>query len=298
MNMNRHTFYREVGRAVPSTPSVSCVFQFCGALRTQRPARGFTLIELLISVMIFGIVLIAINTVFYSALRLRNRTAALIDSSQNLEQALAFLRKDLKSVVPPGGVMAQWFKVGPVSPQGMANSSTGTTAGNSVSRGGVTTTGVSAALQTGSTGGAMQSPGIQFYTTTGAINEYEPWGDLQRVTYQLQPAADHRAFGKDLVRSVNRNLLATTTEDPIEQRLLSNIDTMDFECYTGIQWQTTWDTTLTDTGLPTAVRVRIVFATEYPGDARNRQPLEMIVPLIVQTMTNQTSTTSSTGGTL
>ncbi len=270
-------------------------------LAAHRPAVGrsrrtaFTLIELLLAVMIFGIVLLAINTVFYSALHLRNRTADLMDTSQSVEQALAFIRRDFQGALPPGGVMVQWFKIGPVSAQGVAGTSS-TTSTTGTSRRGVTSTGVGDALSTGATGGGMQTPGIQFFTTTGIINDTEPWGDIQRITYQLQAPTDRRAFGKDLVRSINRNLLATTIEEPVEQRLLNNIDTMDIDCFTGTQWQTTWDTTLSDVGLPTAVRIRIQFASENLADARNRQPLEMIFPLTVQAVTNQTQSTGGMGG--
>src|SRR6185436_7883658 len=48
-----------------------------------------TLIEILIAVAIFAIVLAAINTVFYSALRLRNRSAAAFDEALPVQQAVA-----------------------------------------------------------------------------------------------------------------------------------------------------------------------------------------------------------------
>src|SRR5678815_5328211 len=64
--------------------------------------RAFTLLELLIAVSIFAIVLAAINAVFYSALRLRNRAAAIMDKNVPIEHALAIIRRDLLSIVPPG----------------------------------------------------------------------------------------------------------------------------------------------------------------------------------------------------
>ena len=54
------------------------------------PARGaFTLLEILIATVCFAIVLAAINGVFYSGIRLRNRSAAALEKSQPLTQALA-----------------------------------------------------------------------------------------------------------------------------------------------------------------------------------------------------------------
>ena len=60
---------------------------------TPAPARrAFTLLELLIAVMAFAIVLAAINGVFYSGLKLRNRSAASLEKSLPLAQALTVLK--------------------------------------------------------------------------------------------------------------------------------------------------------------------------------------------------------------
>ena len=70
----------------------------------------------------------------------------------------------------------------------------------------------------------------------------------------------------DLVRCVNRNLLATTTQTPEIQSLMGNVQTLQFDCYDGTQWRNTWDTSAGDTNLPVAVRVRIQLAAK-PGEA-------------------------------
>jgi prepilin-type N-terminal cleavage/methylation domain-containing protein len=265
-----------------------------GSAVVSRPgeaSRAFTLIELLISVIIFGIVLIAINTVFYSGLRLRNHSVAVIDKAFALEQALGVMRHDLQNIAPPDGMMSQWFIIGPVSPYAsMAAANTsgnfGNTNNSNVSMGGVTETGMSMANNRFNTAGAMQTLGIQFFATTGVIDDNQQWGELQRVTYQLQPALDREAIGRDLVRSVSRDLLSPIgIEDPIEERLLNNVEDMQIDCLSGTQWLPNWDTTMGDTGLPTAIRIRIQLATEDRA-ARSQQPIEMIMPLYVQGLTN------------
>jgi hypothetical protein len=85
---------------------------------------------------------------------------------------------------------------------------------------------------------------IEMFTATGALSDNAPWGDIQRVTYELKTPADRNAAGKDLYRSVTRNLLTVvTTPDVEDQLMLSGVASIKFSCFDGTQWQDTWDTT-------------------------------------------------------
>jgi type II secretion system protein J len=123
--------------------------------------------------------------------------------------------------------------------------------------------------------GADSETAIELYTTTGALLMNAPWGDVQKVTYGVKD--------KQLVRGVTRNLLAAITPVADDQAMMDGVDSVQFDCYDGTQWRSTWDTTLADTNLPIAVRVRIQMA----GDSPNRQPIELIVPVNSQSSTNQ-----------
>src|ERR1043166_3796792 len=68
-------------------------------------AIAFTLLELLIAISIFGMVLAAINGVFYSALRLHRRAWQSMEDSLPITQTLGILKRDLQGIVPPGGVL-------------------------------------------------------------------------------------------------------------------------------------------------------------------------------------------------
>jgi len=225
--------------------------------------KGFTLIEMLLAVAICAIVLVAVNGVFATAVRLRNKTSEAVEEALPLERALNTLCRDLKGAVGPGGYLAGDFKCG------------------------VPATGAAMGLS-----GEAGNAGLDFYTTTGIITDKDPWGDLQEVFYELKAPSDRNQAGMDLVRCVNRNLLATTMQTPDIQWLMGNVQTLEFECYDGTQWRNTWDTSSGDTNLPVAVRIRIQLAAQAGQEARTIQPIEMLVPLVSQSRTN-----SATGGT-
>src|SRR6185295_3602218 len=76
-------------------------------------SRGFTLIEILIAVTAFAIVLAAINTVFYAALRLRNKTALALDEALPIQQTVAIMKRDFANIVVPGGTLFGAFQTTP-----------------------------------------------------------------------------------------------------------------------------------------------------------------------------------------
>jgi type II secretion system protein J len=225
-----------------------------------RAGRAFTLIELLLAVGVMAIVLVAINAVFFGALHLRATVTNALDEALPLEQALTFVRRDLQNTLAPGGQLSVGLQSGVVN------------------------------------GNVSQNNGITLYTTTGLLSSNQPWGDIQKVSYQLQdPENIGQARGKDLIRSVTRNLLPTATEEAHDQWLMGNVQQLDFSYYDGANWQDTWDTTSTQTNLPYAVKVRLQLAANRSSGPLPK-PIEMIVPLITQTRTNAASSTTTSGG--
>ena len=221
-------------------------------MKTRPNQKAFTLIEMILAVGVAAIVLVSINAVFFAALHLRDATQVAVDEATPVDLALTILRRDLQCAMPPepNGILTGDFKVGNVASLG-------------------TSLPVSA----------------EMFTATGTLHEDKPWGDVQRVTYELKDAADRNAAGKDLVRSITRNLLSTATPDLEDQTLLSGVASLKFSCFDGTQWLDAWDTTDTssaDTNLPVAVRVQIQMA----GNGANRLPVEILVPIDSQSQTN------------
>jgi type II secretion system protein J len=219
--------------------------------------KAFTLIEMLLAVAICAIVLVAINGVFAAAVRLRDKTSDAVEAALPVTRALDVMNRDLKGAVGPGGFLAGDFKCGA--------SAMGARMGLS---------------------GEAGSAGLDFCTSTGAINDKTPWGDIQEVFYELKAPTDRDQAGMDLVRCINRNLLATTTQTPEIQWLMGKVQTLQFDCYDGTQWRNTWDTSAGDTNLPVAVRIRIQLVAKEGERNANPTPLEMLVPIISQTRTN------------
>jgi type II secretion system protein J len=220
---------------------------------------AFTLIELVLAVSVMAMVVLVINTVFFTALRLRDRTADMLDQVQPAEQAETFLRRDLLGVMASNGTLSGDFKAGSVSEPNMG--------GNAA---------------------------VEMYTTTGALREDQPWGDVQKVTYELKDAAVRGVpGGKDLIRSVTRNLLSTVSPEADDQWMMSGVQDIKFECFDGSAWNDNWDTTSSNTNLPVAVRVRIILA----GGAKlgSQEPIEIVVPVDSQSPTNQIQPVANSG---
>ncbi|HYV32749.1 MAG TPA: type II secretion system protein GspJ [Candidatus Binatia bacterium] len=230
-----------------------------------RPAQAFTLIEVLIATVAFAIVLAAINTVFYAAMRLRNKTAAAVDEALPAQQTIAILQRDLANMVAPGGVLSGQLQSTPVTKR--------------------------LAGQTGP----------EFYSATGAIDQTSPWAEVQRVSYLLLDSTN-RAGGKDLVRAVTRNLLPLTAVDqPAQQWLMGGVQSMSFLFYDGAQWRDAWDSTTADTttgqtnNLPRAIKVQLqLVAAPTTRALALPAPIELVVPVVVQAATNQVA--QSAGG--
>jgi type II secretion system protein J len=207
---------------------------------------------MLIAISIFSILLVAIHTVFYTALRLRNTTVESLEASLPQEQALNVIQHDLVNIV---------------------------TTTNGVFLGPLQTTNPTNTLP--------DQIGPHFYTTGGELDGMVPWGNVEQIDYLLsQPTNGNRGPGRDLIRAVTRNLLPVTQlPQPDEKHaLLSGVQNLTFLYYDGTTWQPQWDTTQ-QTNLPTAIKVQIQMAAQ-PGQTSRTAPLELVIPMDVLLTTN------------
>lgn len=234
--------------------------------RARRGLAAFTLIEVLLAVAIFAVVLLAIHTVFYGALKLRNTTTEAIQQGLPLQHALAVLKRDLADIVMPGGTFFGEFQT-MVRDLGTSN---------------IVNT-LSAVDDT-----MVGQSGPAFFTASGRVDDNAPWGDVQRVWYYLV-APTNNTPGRDLIRSVTRNLLPAFREEPEEQRLMGGVETIVFSFYDGLQWRQDWDSTVETNKLPRGIKVQLQLAAESAPARSGQLPIELVVPVIVQVGTNETA---------
>ena len=123
------------------------------------------------------------------------------------------------------------------------------------------------------------------FTATGALRDSAPWGDIQEITYGLRDPADHDAPGKDLYRTVTRNVLAVATPDRDDQWLLGGVKASRFRVSTAPNGPAPGHhgVTSVNTNLPVAVRVRIQLAG---NNTATTQPIEILVPIDSLSRTN------------
>jgi type II secretion system protein J len=231
--------------------------------------RAFTLLEVLLAIAIFSIVLVAIHMVFYSAVQLRNKTTAALESSIPLQQALTLMKRDLQNIVMPGGTFFGELQTSQASTLGTTNLL------NTMSP-------VNDSLP------GQSSPA--FFTASGVLDDTLPWGAIERVTYYLAPSTNNTP-GKDLIRSVTRNLLPSMPEIPETQPLMSGLEGIFFTYYDGIQWRDYWDSTIESNKLPQGIKVELQLVNE-PGSRYRPMPIDLVVPVVLQPPTNQTSQAS------
>ena len=218
--------------------------------RPQSPARsstGFTLIEVLFAALAFAIVLAAVNAVFYGALRIRERADARQKERLPRLQSLEFLKRDLRAAFYSEGFRADRFRCEPVRGLGVL------------------------------------ADQIQFFAKTGTTDQSAPWPDVQQIEYYLAPAnkphEDQNSL--ELVRAVTRNLLVSTYQPPVEQRLVSGVSAFQLSFFDGETWTTSWDSELQEPVLPKAVQIYLEFAPRNRSNPLTPS-LRQIVPILAE----------------
>lgn len=235
--------------------------QLPGAPKQNSPRAGesgFTLIELILAMAVGAIVLIVINGTFTGALRLHNTTHQKIDEDIELQRALSIVRRDLVGIMTPANPQATTYTL---SGQLSTDSYTTNELDNTSER---------------------ISPDI--YTSSGAVDGWTPFSEVQMVSYYLSSAEDNSG-SKNLVRVVTRNLLPAVDSIAEAQTILTGVQNASLSYYDGQNWQDIWDSTTTSS-LPVAIKFSLTRSPRDPYATRSDlDPIEIVVPVMVKTAT-------------
>lgn len=211
---------------------------------------AFTLIEVVLALAISAIVLVAICTLFFGALRLRDRVSDVAAQNLPVDRAITVMKQDLMNIVPVG-VLA-----GPMGTDATAF-------------------------------GTPSAPVLELFTCNGSLTTDQPWPDVEKIDYFLQAPTNQVSYkGHDIVRGVTRNLLAVNSVSPEPQTLLQDVGNLQFSFYDGTNWNNTWSTTTSN--VPVAIKVNIDF--NNAKDAIQRPSIEFVVPVVTWSYTNSSVT--------
>lgn len=214
----------------------------------KSPRAAFSLVEILVSVAIFALIMVAIKTVLYTALDLRDKAYQSTEKADAQSYALNVLRTDLQTMAAPDSILVQGIYG---AQQGSLN---------------------------------QRQDSLVFYSTNALAMDDLPGTEIQRIEYALMEysfLSETRTERNDLtlVRTVTRNLLAATQPETKTQPLLRHVLSLEFAYYDGSSWMDSWDSTSQDPPMPTAVRVRVV-QVKTEDEKQFMEPMELLVSVL------------------
>jgi type II secretion system protein J len=208
--------------------------------------------ELLVASVAFAMIVLVIKVTLMESMEMRERGQKRMDQLNTRMRIMEIIESDLKQCMLKETTFAQEFR------------------GETVS------------------GAMTRTDQLEFYTASGIIQTNQPWGHLQKVRYYLQqPIYEGRsemAEGYTLYREVTRNLLPATDSIVNPQAIANEIASLKFQYYDGEYWQETWDSTVDESKLPKAVRVRVEFLREDANGQLANRPNNMPYPSLQTTV--------------
>ena len=208
--------------------------------------------ELLVASVAFAMIVLVIKVTLMESMEMRERGQKRMDQLNTRMRIMEIIESDLKQCMLKETPFAQEFR------------------GETVS------------------GAMTRTDQLEFYTASGIIQTNQPWGHLQKVRYYLQqPIYEGRsemAEGYTLYREVTRNLLPATDSIVNPQAIANEIASLKFQYYDGEYWQETWDSTVDESKLPKAVRVRVEFLREDANGQLANRPNNIPYPSLQTTV--------------
>lgn len=216
------------------------------SLTSSSGVLAFTLLEVILALGLGAGAIVAAQAAFGSAFRLRVLAQERSDADLATHRALQIIREDLAGLLPRGGRFTGELQTAAASE--------------------VTPPDGSRAI------------GPDFVCSSGRVDAWSPFGDVQRVSYHLVPGGAGAGDPFTLVRAVSRNLLPATEAETETQTLLDDVTAAVFEYHDGSGWVADWDSAAAR-ALPVAIRLTL--ERRAPGAGGPSDPITLVVPIAV-----------------
>lgn len=222
----------------------------------MKRRRGFTLLELILATTAASTIALALYASFGSAFRARKTMDGQLLLMRETTITLDTIEQDFQSLLRPNGTLSGPFV-------GYAMGTTG-----------------------------AEADSVQFYAIDRDATTDEPLSEgIKQITLMLK----NDSSGTYLTRQVQRNLLTTTTQQPVEEVISKRVIAFSVRYYDGSSWYDEWDSTLHDNTLPIAVQVDLTVKLDNSQTASSYQ-MSRIIPLVCGDNINQQSSSGTGGG--
>jgi type II secretion system protein J len=203
--------------------------------------HGFTLLELLVASSMVAILGLSLAAAMHVGFRGRTVAHNQLRAVREAAIAMDIVQQDLQSLLPPTGILA-----GPFFGYAM-----------------------------GTTGAEADS--LEFHTIGRDLGDDDsPLSDgIRRVQLVLRTDTTPRM----LVRRVQRNLLASSVSEAVEEPLVRNVRAFSVRYYNGYGWLQEWDSTLRNNVLPLAMEVTLELDLPSPSNPDQPYRIRQIVPI-------------------
>ncbi len=212
--------------------------------------RGFTLIEVLVALALVSVLTLSLCGTLETGFRAERRARAALEPVTTVQAALAAVRADVESMLPPNGVLA----------------------GNFLG-------------ENGSGADGRASDFLEFYTASGSPDiersSEAAIGKFELEAFTLSPTtravgcdiikielglleSTRTGQGYDLVRWVTRNSLTPTEETPEPCILCRDVLAFNVTYLDGSEWIDEWDSSQRDNQIPPALRIELVKRVREP----------------------------------
>ena len=231
---------------------------------TGRTARarsgagsGFTLLEMLCALALTSVLAGSLYASLSTGFRARRSAERVLAKATTSVRALELTRADIESALPPAGILAGAF------------------------------------IGDNAAGSSGDSDTLSFHAAAVADESDERACGMRRVELLL---ADDGDGGRNLVRRITTNLLATVVPEASEQVLCRNVCSLNIEYYDGLEWLDTWDSATLEGELPTAVKLTLGLPADSGGRAGESDDEQTLVSRIFTIAARPPEARTATGG--